>query len=188
MAGITHAFVSGIADGADTTLVRPVDWNATHIGLTIVRKTADETVNNSKVLQNDDHLLLAIAANEVWLVELVLLIQSVSAGSDFKCGWAYPAGCSIYWGAVAAHKDATEVSDWTTAQDTYVSYAANALLTAASTRSSPGMAGIYGIILKAIVINGATAGNLNFQWAQVTATAEDTKVLANSCLIAHKLA
>lgn len=27
---IKHAFVSGIADGADTTLVRPSDWNASH--------------------------------------------------------------------------------------------------------------------------------------------------------------
>jgi sugar lactone lactonase YvrE len=27
---ITHSFVSGVADGADTTLVRPSDWNNTH--------------------------------------------------------------------------------------------------------------------------------------------------------------
>ena len=33
MAGsITHAFVSAIADGADTTLVRPqTNWNANHV-------------------------------------------------------------------------------------------------------------------------------------------------------------
>lgn len=29
-ATITHTFVSAIADGADTTLVRPVNWNASH--------------------------------------------------------------------------------------------------------------------------------------------------------------
>jgi len=29
---IKHAFTSPKADGADTTLVRPVDWNADHIG------------------------------------------------------------------------------------------------------------------------------------------------------------
>ena len=31
MATITHAFVSGIADGVDTTLVRPSNWNANHV-------------------------------------------------------------------------------------------------------------------------------------------------------------
>lgn len=28
--GVTHTFVSAIADGGDTSLVRPVDWNAGH--------------------------------------------------------------------------------------------------------------------------------------------------------------
>lgn len=28
---VTHAFVSAVADGADTTLVRPGDWNADHV-------------------------------------------------------------------------------------------------------------------------------------------------------------
>src|ERR1043166_3949484 len=28
---ITHPFVSGIADGGDTTLVRPSDWDANHV-------------------------------------------------------------------------------------------------------------------------------------------------------------
>ena len=95
-----------------------------------VRKTADETVNNSTTLQNDDHLQLALAANDIYLVELFLLQQSPSLNSDFKCGWSYPAACTI---------------------------------------------------------NGANAGTLIFQWAQNTATVEDTKVLTNSYLIACKL-
>lgn len=31
MSSITHTKVSGIADGADTTLIRPTDWNAVHV-------------------------------------------------------------------------------------------------------------------------------------------------------------
>lgn len=42
----------------------------------IARKTADEVVNNSATLQNDDHLLLALAANEVWEVEINLWYDS----------------------------------------------------------------------------------------------------------------
>ncbi len=30
MSGITHTFVSGVADGPDPSLVNPTDWNATH--------------------------------------------------------------------------------------------------------------------------------------------------------------
>ena len=28
---ITHTFVSGISDGTDSTLVRPSNWNASHV-------------------------------------------------------------------------------------------------------------------------------------------------------------
>jgi len=31
MGTITHAFVSGLSDGPDATLVRPSNWNATHV-------------------------------------------------------------------------------------------------------------------------------------------------------------
>src|SRR5512143_384172 len=32
MSPLTHAKVSGISDGGDTSLVRPSDWNAAHVG------------------------------------------------------------------------------------------------------------------------------------------------------------
>ena len=40
--------------------------------------------------------------------------------------------------------------------------------------------------LSGIVINGGTAGNLQLQWAQQTATAVNTKVLTNSYLTAWR--
>ena len=45
-----------------------------------------------------------------------------------------------------------------------------------------------GVVIRAIVINGANAGTLQFQWAQSTAHASNSKILTNSCLIANKLA
>jgi hypothetical protein len=160
-------------------------WASVAAGPTIVRKTADETVNNSATLQNDDDLLLAIAANEVWLVELYLLQKSPSTTADFKMGWAYPAGCSIYWGVPNLNTTyGTGGQYWLTV---VAAGTIGAILTEASTLAAASLNGTQGIHITAIVINGATAGTLNFQWAQNTATAEDTKVLANSCLIAHKL-
>jgi len=153
---------------------------------TIVRKTADETVNNSNVLQNDDHLLLTIAANEVWLINLFLLWTSPTTGPYLKTGWSYPTGCSIKWGAEV------KVASTNSAYWSYIASGGSksALLTETSTLIDilGANAAICGLHLTAIVINGANAGTLNFQWAQGNATAEDTKILANSCLIAHKLA
>jgi len=154
-------------------------------GPTIVRKTADEIVNNSTTLQNDDHLLLAIAANEVWLINLFLLWTSPTTGHYLKTGWSYPTDCSIKWGP-EMKVSSSNVSYWShAASNTYKL----ALLTETSTLldSLSANAAICGLRLTAIVINGANAGTLNFQWAQGYATAEDTKVLTNSCLIAHKL-
>lgn len=47
-------------------------------GPTLVRKTADQTVNNSTTLVNDNHLSLAVGANEVWAIFLCLRISQTS--------------------------------------------------------------------------------------------------------------
>ena len=167
MAGITHSFVSGIADGADTTLVRPIDWNATHTGLTIVRKTADEIVNNSTVLQNDDHLLFAVAANEVWEIRVAMIVAS-TAVADFKYAFTVPTGGAIY-----------APGGYTTDSDATIAVAV--LYTANQTMSTT-------VAVNRRYIGGANAGNVQFQWAQNTAEVSNTKVLANSYIIAHKLA
>lgn len=46
--GITHPFVSAIADGADATLVRPSNWNASH---TISWATASLDFTNGDTLK-----------------------------------------------------------------------------------------------------------------------------------------
>ena len=155
-------------------------------GPTIVSKTADEIVNNSTTLQNDDHLLLAIGANEVWLIDFYLLCNATSSATpDIKFGWAYPTGCSIRWGPAGAGNN-TLTTTWgftntagysNSFSETGVSYQGLAY--------PPNDQGAIHLI--ALVINGGTAGNVNLQWAQSTATVEDIKVQTNSCLIAHKI-
>ena len=155
-------------------------------GPTIVRKIVDEIVNNSITLQNDDHLLLAIGANEVWLIDFYLLCNATSSTTpDIKFGWAYPTGCSIRWGPAGAG-DSTAEETWgftntagysNSFSETGVNYHGLAY--------SPSYQGAIHLI--ALVINGGTAGNVNLQWAQYTATVEDIKVQTNSCLIAHKI-
>ena len=172
-----NKLLKGAGVGADPTEID------VPTGVTIVRKTADETVNNSTTLQNDDHLLVAIGANEVWLVELFLLQQSVGRDSDFKMGWSYPVSCSMFWGLAAT--TSSVLRSW--AGDT-VNINSVSIATETSTISVSSINGTRGIRITATIVNGANAGNVNFQWAQDTATAEDTKVLTNSFLMGHKIA
>lgn len=152
-------------------------------GPTIVRKTADETVNNSNTLQSDNHLLLALGANEVWQIDIFLLITGAVAAA-FKSGFSYPVNCSIFWGCVGAGG----VAVTTTWGHTPAGQQPNLLEEAESlgygVRAD---ARTVGYRLSLIVINGANAGNVNLQWAQNTADVSDTKLLENSCLIAHQL-
>ncbi len=139
---------------------------------TIVRKTADEIVNNSTTLQNDDHLLLAVGANEVWLIDLILLLIQANAAADWKYKWAYPTGTTMFW---------AEEFSW--------SYPQTTLFIETNTGNmSSALTAITGLMIRAIVIVGGTAGTLNFQWAQSAATVANNTIKANSCLIAHKLA
>ncbi len=53
MAGITHTFVSGIADGGDATLVRPSNWNAAHTVEQVITDNAPLTVDQADAADND---------------------------------------------------------------------------------------------------------------------------------------
>jgi hypothetical protein len=140
---------------------------------TIVRKTADETVNNSTTLQNDDELLFAVAANEVWQVDII--VRCISGGTpDIKFAVTVPSGGSLLLGAWGCDTIGNKAV-----------LAAN-LIADYSFAAGPKGATLL-VVMRAIVINGATAGNVQLQWAQNTKEASDTKVLANSCIIAHKL-
>jgi hypothetical protein len=143
----------------------------------IIRKTADETVSNSAVVQNDDHLLFPIAANEAWYVEAFLLAQGASATADFKWGWSGPASATANW-SLAALADAT-VGGYV--QRT-VGLTSSSALAIGSTASTAGLSGTTTVKLEGIFTAAGTAGNINLQWAQDTATVENNKVLLGSFL------
>lgn len=131
----------------------------------IVRKTADETVNNSIDWQSDDELLFAVVANEVWEFEAFILHTS-STTADIQFRWDYPAGASIYWHYLVQNPIRyIETDSYTVQCNTTIRL----------------------FIIKGIIINGATAGNLTLQWTQAVKEAYDTKVLANSLLKATKV-
>ena len=53
----------------------------------VALKTADETVNNTTTLQADDALLVALGANETWILRYFIKFNSNTAG-NFVLTWA----------------------------------------------------------------------------------------------------
>lgn len=149
-----------------------------------VRKTVDETVNNSTVLQDDDALTLAIGANETWAFEFVLFVDGGASGAsaDFRSALTVPAGATFRAEATGPGSSATTMA------------AANGSYAALTVSGTTG--GIVGLItsdtvqvtIKGVVVNGATAGSLTLQWAQWTATVTDVIVRAQSHLIGRRIA
>lgn len=138
--------------------------NATYV----VRKAADETVNNTSTLQNDDELSFPIAANETW-VGSVTVFATGNTTADIRFGMTGPAGSTIVSGS---HGQRTA--------DTLVE---------SSTSSFHGAdAAVRPYVFHFSVVNGATAGTMTFQFAQATATPADTTVKAGSFLEARKMA
>lgn len=142
-------------------------------GFAYVRKTGDETVNGSDVLQNDDALLFAIGANEVWEFEFVLQTDSGTT-PDFKHGISLPAGATLLGVA----------SLFSTA----LAHTISTITGAAVSSGGAGAGTNLPLVLKGVVVNGANAGTVQLQWAQNTANASDTKVKANSYVFARRLA
>jgi hypothetical protein len=133
-----------------------------------IYKSADETVNNSTVLQNDNHLILPVLANEVWGFTMFLFFESGTT-PDLKIGWSVPSGTTMRY------------CDDDAAQNVSIE---------SETRTIPGSGATT---VKIVGVNGAifassTAGNVVLQWAQATAEVSDTKVLTGSYIIAHRLA
>ncbi len=158
-------------DGEVLTLASGIPSWATG-GATLVIKTADETVTSSTTLQNDDHLLFALAANKTYLVKTTLLISATDANPKFKCKWTVPTSCTMFWGPAGG-------SQWggVLALNVETDTLTNIAVPASTT----------GLLYLALVRNGANAGNLQFQWAQENSDASDTKVLKHSSLTIREM-
>ena len=141
----------------------------------VVRKTANQIVNNSNVLVNDTHLLYAIAASEEWVYQFVLYITgNVAAG--LKAAITVPALCTLRWGFSSAQA-AGGVAVMPVVQ------------TISGNSSSVEVDGTPAAhIIELWVLNGANAGSVQLQWAQQAAHGSDLTVYQGSHLVAHQLA
>lgn len=79
---IKHAFTSGKSDGEDTTLIRPLDWNATHMGGVkedVGLENVDNTSDTDKPVSTLQQTALDLKANNPILVATLVSDQATGA-------------------------------------------------------------------------------------------------------------
>lgn len=123
-----------------------------------VFKAADEAVTNSATLQNDDHLLLAVAANTDYWMEC-LVIYNAPTANDMKLAWTAPAASTFEWSNNGLALGATGSVD-------NISRTALGL---ASTATIGGSGGDAICAMKGLLRVAGTGGTLQMQFAQNTA-------------------
>lgn len=154
-------------------------WNgANHIsaytrGLwNYIRKPADETVNNSTALQNDDDLVVALPAAGTFQFELDLL-YAASTVADIKFAFTWPALAQAAWNAMGLATTATtSTGDITVAT---ISASGSSVAFGGVAAGSPIPLRIFGDI-----VMGGTAGNLQLQWAQQNLEVSNALVVSRS--------
>jgi len=128
-----------------------------------VRKTADETVNNSTTLQNDDQLAVSVDANVTYWLSMRLIMNS-GVTPDFKMLFTFPAGLTM----TLHNMEPTPA----------ISVPYDQTVTAAVS----GTGADATIQVEGLVLVSSTAGILQLQWAQNTLNASNTIVRANSTM------
>lgn len=149
-----------------------------------VVKQTSEAVNNSTTLQDDDDLLFAVAANETWAFMVFAITEEVGAtNARIKFAFTGPSGSTVTWGQIAPQVNQADMGNMsvlnmagTKTGASFSSGNVNDAGTELATR-----------ILMGSIINGANAGNLQTQFAQATAQAHDTLLLAGSFMAFWKV-
>jgi len=131
-------------------------------------KPVDETVNNSDVHQNDDHLFFACSAGKVYFLEWNLIGQSVA--EDFNTRWTLPTGAT------------GEVTTGDFGSFTFIQMDD---ITANDFHPDGGSTPAF-MMNKGIIEMGSTSGTCQFQWAQNNAGVSDTTIHAGSTLIVYE--
>ena len=163
---------------ADSTAATGLAWAAAPAsGATVksVRKSSDQTVTSSTTLVNDSQLKFAVEASATYIFEAWLYTYAADGTPDIKVTFTGPAGSTVLWSSSQVIFNAggsttlTVVSAGGTAADLFVDSNLRAIQ-------------LYGTIL-----NSSTAGDLQFQFAQNTSSANGTSVKAGSYIYGIKV-
>jgi hypothetical protein len=147
-----------------------------------VQKGSNESVTSSAAVQSDDALLMALPQYSVWDFELNLLSDGGAGG--FQGAFTVPASATItIWGGSGFGIASTAPTDDTGS----FSAAAAATTPTFQWGGSDDATRPYTMTtIKGTVTIGATAGNLQFQWAQHTSNGTASTIRAGSWLVCER--
>lgn len=160
---------------ASTDLATIGDINS-DANMGVIRKALSANYTNATTTETATNLSFAIAANEVWLVQVQFTWQCSSTGGS-KCQINAPTGATIEgWFEGSTSSITTLTYQRITAINSLTGTAANTV----ATTPSPGYIWVR-------IKNSSTAGTVSFGAASVTST-QTTTIFAGATLIAFKMA
>jgi len=145
-----------------------------------VRKTALETVNNTAVLQNDDHLFFNVVAGKTYSFEFNLLFACASSAAGAKLALTFPAG-TMAWSVIGRAPDGAAGSAGIGAFSALYNPASGTALSVGVPAPAGGVTHATARIKGTFVCT--TTGQVRLQWAQNVATASNTDLAIGSELI-----
>jgi hypothetical protein len=146
-----------------------------------VRKTADESVTSSGVLQNDDHLFYTIGVAGTYVIDLSLIgTSAANAAGDLTTAFTFPTGTLNFF------CDGLDTS--------LASSSVGTVNRPAGPATSGTAIGLFGlstaptfIRIRAMFVATAT-GTLQFQWAQQASNASASTIKAGSFMTVQQTA
>jgi len=134
-----------------------------------VRKSTNESLQNSTVLQNDDELKLSLATNKTYMIDGVIFASSTSAAPDIIIGFFGQSDVKV---AIGYTNDVNEMVIESGATS-------NRITLPADTPTS--------IHIKGTVKTADTSGDIQLKWAQATSNGNATTVMEGSYLRAESI-
>ena len=124
--------------------------------VSFIQKTADESVTNSSILQDDDFFIFTLAANRTYTISALINASCSNVGGiDVK--FVAPAGSSEFMYSFVNKSGSDEITYITSPITTY------------QIASSTVIAGTNVIVISGTVTTAGTGGTFKMQWAQNTA-------------------
>jgi hypothetical protein len=154
------------------------DFNTNLIQQQHVTKAANESVTSSIVIQDDNHLFLTVSANVTYLLESFISYTGATAG-DMVYGFSGPTGSVLTYCSDGLGNAAASATD---------NVSRNLQSLGLFTTSAGCVTGSTCVTLpKGLLQVGSTSGILRLRWAQGTASATATTILAGSVLMLRRM-
>ena len=159
MPGVQHKFLRAKADDADTTLIRPVNWNDEHGNIEWKVVTADITKSNV-TLADITGLTFSIDASTTYLIEAYIFWLAAATTTGLSLALNGPASpTNVIYSAIIPTAATAIQAGGATAYETKITGTASLTTTLGATFSGQ-------------VVNGTTAGTLAMRWSpEVVASA-----------------